>query len=71
MQCVKCGLDNGQGSNFCNSCGAKLHTEASAPSAGAIISGERRRVTAMFADVVDSTPLAERIGEEALYKVMQ
>jgi class 3 adenylate cyclase/tetratricopeptide (TPR) repeat protein len=74
MQCLKCGVENGVGSNFCNGCGENLQAQNSEPQesqTSGIGSGERRQVTAMFADVVDSTPLAERIGEEALYKVMQ
>lgn len=33
--------------------------------------GERRTVTVLFADAVGSTPLAERLGEEAMYTLMR
>ena len=33
--------------------------------------GERRRVTVLFADMVDFTPTAERLGEEGAYNLMQ
>ena len=35
------------------------------------IGGERRRVTVLFADMVDFTPTAERLGEEGAYELMQ
>ena len=34
-------------------------------------SGERRRVTVLFADMVDFTPTAERLGDEGAYELMQ
>ncbi len=34
------------------------------------IEGERRQVTVLFADMQDYTPLAERLGEEKVYEVM-
>ncbi|HET6419205.1 MAG TPA: AAA family ATPase [Geobacteraceae bacterium] len=34
------------------------------------IEGERRQVTALFADIKDYTPLSEALGEEATFKVM-
>src|SRR5205823_4438304 len=33
--------------------------------------GERRTVTVLFADAVGSTPIAERLGEEEMYSLMQ
>jgi class 3 adenylate cyclase/tetratricopeptide (TPR) repeat protein len=33
--------------------------------------GERRTVTMLFADAVGSTPMAERLGEEEMYALMQ
>jgi class 3 adenylate cyclase/tetratricopeptide (TPR) repeat protein len=35
------------------------------------LEGERRTVTVLFVDAVDSTPLAERLGEEEMYSLMQ
>lgn len=34
------------------------------------IEGERRQVTVLFADMQDYTPLAERLGEEKVYEIM-
>ncbi|HZI38162.1 MAG TPA: AAA family ATPase, partial [Acidimicrobiia bacterium] len=39
--------------------------------ARATVEGERRTVTVLFADAVDSTPIAEAIGEEEMYALMQ
>ena len=33
--------------------------------------GQRRQVTVLFADMADYTPMAERIGEEAVFTLMQ
>jgi class 3 adenylate cyclase/tetratricopeptide (TPR) repeat protein len=35
------------------------------------IEGERRQVTALFADIQGYTPLSEQLGEEATFKVME
>lgn len=35
------------------------------------LEGERRTVTVLFVDAVDSTPLAEGLGEEDMYSLMQ
>lgn len=35
------------------------------------LEGERRTVTVLFADAVGSTPLAERLGEEEMYTLLQ
>jgi adenylate cyclase len=35
------------------------------------LEGQRRQVTVLFADMADYTPLAERIGEEAVYALMR
>ncbi|MBL6945649.1 MAG: AAA family ATPase [Rhodospirillales bacterium] len=70
MQCPKCRADNDPNSKFCSSCGENL-SEKTPAAASSIIGGERRQVTALFVDVVDSTPLAAEIGEEALFRIMQ
>jgi class 3 adenylate cyclase/tetratricopeptide (TPR) repeat protein len=53
-----------EGSRFCPSCGAPL--------AEALLAGERRKVvTVVFADVVGSTALGERVDPETLRWAMQ
>jgi hypothetical protein len=36
----------------------------------AALEGERKHVTVLFCDLVDSTPLAERVGAEAMHEIM-
>ena len=69
MQCPKCQADIAEDDRFCSGCGERLNADTDSHAAP-IGGGERRRVTAVFADVVGSTPLAERVGEEVLYIMM-
>ena len=64
MTCPACGADNPDGARFCNSCGAGLAVEASAPEV-------RKVVTVVFCDVTGSTALGERLDPEALRRVMR
>jgi class 3 adenylate cyclase len=59
--CPRCGSENPDGNRFCGACGAALAQPATAA---------RKRVTVLFADVVDSTPLGERLDPEALRLAM-
>ncbi|MBA3364821.1 MAG: AAA family ATPase [Actinobacteria bacterium] len=62
--CGVCGAENAREAHFCSSCGSPL----SAPTGA----GETRRVvTILFSDIVDSTPLGERLDPEALRRVMR
>ena len=47
--------------------------ELSRPGDGAAVGarGDRRQVTVLFADLVGYTPLAEALGEEALFEVIR
>ncbi|MBT3553498.1 MAG: hypothetical protein HN861_18110 [Rhodospirillaceae bacterium] len=69
MQCPKCQGEIAGDARFCSACGEPLNADTETEAAP-IGGGERRRVTAVFADVVGSTPLAERVGEEVLYNIM-
>jgi class 3 adenylate cyclase len=63
--CERCGLENPAGFDFCGLCGTQLVADDH-PS-----SRERRKtVTVVFADVADSTALAERLDPEAMRRVM-
>lgn len=78
QRCRTCGRDNPPGKRFCGDCGAPLAsgdspersstvaTGASAMSPGA----ERRLLTVMFCDLVDSTVLASRLDPEDLRPVI-
>src|SRR5262245_40314717 len=69
MQCPGCRHDNLAGSRYCASCGVKLapaHTVVE----GNGREGERRQLTVMFCDLVDSTGLGERLDPEELRDVL-
>ena len=76
--CARCGAENPAASNFCGKCGAALESSA-APSAKNSddrsirvadtsapenIEGERKTVTALFADIKGSTELMEDLDPE-------
>ena len=87
MTCARCRFESPEGMNFCGRCGAKLVpaaddaelirrylpqqlTEKILASRGKI-EGERKQVTVLFADMKGYTPLAETLGEEGVYRVME
>src|SRR5919206_2593004 len=61
--CPTCGTENPDGARFCNNCGSAL-AQAAAPRL------ERKFATALFADLVGSTPLAEREDPEVVQSVV-
>jgi class 3 adenylate cyclase len=79
MRCAKCGSDNPDAKRFCGDCGAALSTasaardqgnSAAAPAAGLsveatlLLDGERKTVTALFADIKGSTELMRNLDPE-------
>jgi len=83
--CPKCRADNPAGKRFCGECGAALGTAATvasasksadspirvtgAPAAEAL-EGERKTVTALFADIKGSTELMEHLDPEDARRVI-
>ena len=63
-RCPHCQAEVGASARFCASCGQPLETTAPE-------TGEHRTVTILFADAVGSTPIAERLGEEEMYGLIQ
>jgi class 3 adenylate cyclase/tetratricopeptide (TPR) repeat protein len=63
MICPSCGTENPDGARFCNNCGTALEP-AVAPRM------ERKFATALFADLVGSTTLAEREDPEVVQSVV-
>jgi class 3 adenylate cyclase/tetratricopeptide (TPR) repeat protein len=63
--CVQCGEANPEGFRFCGTCGAPLDAQTRARSE------ERKLVTVVFADVIGSTALGERLDAEQLKEVME
>src|SRR5215471_7800593 len=68
MRCSKCDADNRETARFCDSCGAPLHNISAAiieknvrpPS----LIGERRHLSVLFCDLVDSTSIAAKLDPE-------
>jgi class 3 adenylate cyclase len=62
--CPNCGQENPAGARFCQACAASL---GAAPADAQEV---RKTVTVVFSDIVDSTPLGERLEPESLRRVM-
>ena len=63
MNCPRCQTANPEGARFCLNCGNQLEAQAR-------VEGERKYVTVLFADVVDSTGLGERLDPEQVAEIM-
>jgi class 3 adenylate cyclase/tetratricopeptide (TPR) repeat protein len=63
MNCPRCQMANPEGAKFCLNCGNKLEPQVR-------VEGERKYVTVLFADVVDSTGLGERLDPEQVAEIM-
>ncbi|MGQ0466999.1 MAG: adenylate/guanylate cyclase domain-containing protein [Sporichthyaceae bacterium] len=63
VACPSCACVNEPGERFCGECGASLVAAAQ--------EGQRKQVTVLFADVVGSMDLAERLDPDQLTEVMQ
>lgn len=76
MRCPSCGANGPDDARFCASCGTPLRVETAATSAGSASQdpgdvGDRRVVTALFADLVDYVRmLAEHDPEEVRARVI-
>jgi class 3 adenylate cyclase/tetratricopeptide (TPR) repeat protein len=63
MNCPRCQMANPEGAKFCLNCGNQLEAQVR-------VEGERKYVTVLFADVVDSTGLGERLDPEQVTEIM-
>src|SRR5271155_6152139 len=81
MRCAKCGAENPAAQRFCGGCGAALLAAPAAPTSRSDISvapspdseapeGERKTVTALFADLKGSTALMEELDPEAAHAIV-
>ncbi len=83
--CVRCGFVNKPLDHFCGGCGAPLGSAPSGDGPVAYtpkhladrvlttrsaLEGERKRVTVLFCDVVESYRLAEQLGPEGMHEIM-
>ena len=77
--CPSCGSGNPPEHRFCGQCGTPLgrpgpqegpargpFTPRPAAAPGIVLPGEMKQVTVLFCDIVNSTPLTERLGAEAM-----
>ncbi len=66
--CGACGAEVSPGARFCSACGAAISDRAASPPAHAAVpdTAERRQVTVVFCDLVESTALSQRIDPEEL-----
>ena len=87
LRCSSCGTENRAGAKFCNECGTALTSKEKvkkevvssqlsvvspqplAPSTQSL--AERRQLTVMFCDLVDSTALSAQLDPEELREVIQ
>jgi class 3 adenylate cyclase/tetratricopeptide (TPR) repeat protein len=63
IACPSCGTENPDGARFCNACATPLEPERSGRK-------ERKFATALFADLVGSTTLAEREDPEVVQSIV-
>ena len=86
VACAGCGRDNPTDQKFCDSCGEPLasaprptreprsytprHLVEQVLTTRSAIEGERKQVTVLFADLVDSMLLAEKLGAEEWHRVL-
>lgn len=72
MQCIKCSHVNRPTARFCEACGSALnHTSVPLESHLLDAAGERRQLTVMFCDLVDSTALSERLDPEDYHDLLR
>ena len=72
LSCERCGAENPVDNRFCGQCGAPLPAVAQSE-AEALLPlgvGELKRVTVLFCDIVESTPLTERLGAEQMHELI-
>jgi class 3 adenylate cyclase len=85
VSCPSCGHENPAEASFCNACGARLAAPASTLeprsytprhlvekilASKSALEGERKPVTVLFADVVRSMELAERVDPEEWHHLL-
>ncbi|WP_297707944.1 adenylate/guanylate cyclase domain-containing protein, partial [uncultured Eudoraea sp.] len=62
--CHQCRHENPDQAKFCNTCGARLVISGGSEKWSAKNVAERRQLTILFCDLVDSTPLSEQMDPE-------
>ncbi len=71
MRCGTCHAGNPDGFRFCGSCGAPIEgAEPRRPGGDPPWVGERRHLTVMFCDLVNSTALSEQLDPEDMHRIV-
>ena len=68
-RCPACDASNEPGARFCDACGGALCAQPVEPSAEGSVA--RKVVTIVFADLIGSTALQERLDPESVSRVME
>ena len=70
--CPDCGFSNYSNAKFCGGCGKTLYVSSATETTRRheTAEPERRQLTVMFCDLVDSTALAERLDPEELHQLL-
>ena len=68
--CPRCGAEVQPAKRFCGDCGTQLLERPDAAADRDVPESERKRVTVIFCDIVNSTGLAERLGPEAMHALL-
>ena len=72
MVCHRCGAANSVDALFCSQCGSQISQQ---PLAGDTLAptlhGERRQITSLFCDIIDSTKLAGRLDPEEYHDAIK
>jgi class 3 adenylate cyclase/predicted ATPase len=71
MICVQCHAPNQLGALFCSQCGSQLSLNDGDSTGAPTLHGERRQITALFCDVVDSTKLAVTLDPEEYQDIIK
>jgi class 3 adenylate cyclase len=68
MRCSICGADNRETAKFCDSCGISLRSDVpeivEKTARSSSVTGERRHLTVLFCDLVNSTSIAAQLDPE-------
>lgn len=71
LTCLKCHFELTVGAKFCSNCGVRVNMTGSGSGEGQQKNNaERRHLTVLFSDLVDSTPLSEQLDPEEMRDVL-
>ena len=71
LRCPTCDTELAPGARFCDSCGTPIGDAAPAPIAAPGAAASRKVVTILFADLVGSTALEERMDAESVRTILE